>query len=70
MVQLCLVLLNPAGNDRRDSLNNAALDAGESKEVDFEHLYKDRGTPIKITVSVTERTNNYAAVHIIRDLSR
>ena len=62
-----LALLNPEGNDRRDDLTQAALDAGESLEVDFRHLYPDRGIPLEITVTVTERTKDYAQVHIKRE---
>lgn len=62
-----VALLNPAGNDKRDDLTQAALDASESMEVDFRHIYPDRGVPLKITVTVAERTNDYAQVHIRRE---
>ncbi|MBN1953721.1 MAG: hypothetical protein JW900_01615 [Anaerolineae bacterium] len=62
-----LALLNPAGNEQREDLNQAALDAGESITVDFANLYADRGLPIRITVAVTERTAAYAAVRITRE---
>lgn len=62
-----LALLNPEGNEKRDNLNNAALDAGESMEVDFRSLYPDRGVPIKITITVTNRTKEYAQVNITRE---
>ncbi len=62
-----LALLNPEGNDKRDDLTKVALDAGETMEVDFRYLYPDRGVPIKITVTVTNRTEDYAQVHITRE---
>jgi hypothetical protein len=64
-----LVLLNPAGNDQRDNLNEATLDAGEFIEVDFSNFYADRGVgiPIRMRVMVTERTDDYAEVHITRE---
>jgi hypothetical protein len=65
-----LALLNPAGSDERDNLNNAALDAGETMPIDFRTLVPDRAVPVKITVSVTERTNDYATVHIVREYLR
>jgi len=61
-----LTLLNPAGNDRRQDLNQAALDMGEQLLVDFRTLYPDRGIPITITVAVTARNNDYAQVRIQR----
>ena len=65
-----LALLNPEGNDKRDNLNNAALEAGESMEVDFRTLCKDRGMPLKSTVTVLERTDDYATVHLVREYLR
>jgi hypothetical protein len=62
-----LALLNPAGNDQRDDLTEAALDAGESIVVDFRTLYPDRGVPIVITVEVEQRTDAFAKVHISRE---
>jgi hypothetical protein len=62
-----LALLNPAGNDQRDDLTHAALDAGESIVVDFRTLYQDRGVPIAITVEVANRTDAYARVRITRE---
>ncbi len=61
-----LALLNPAGNDQRDDLNRAALDAGEQMVVDFRTIYPDRGIPITITIAVTARNNDAAQVHIQR----
>ncbi len=65
-----LALLNPEGNEKRDDLTQAALDAGEAMEVDFRHLYPDRGVPIRITVTVTDRTEDYAEVRITREYLR
>jgi len=64
-----VALLNPAGNDQRENLNEAALDAGEFIEVDFSNFYADRnvGLPVRIRVEVTERTDDYAEVHITRE---
>jgi hypothetical protein len=62
-----LVLLNPAGNARRDDLTQAALAAGESLEVDFRTLYAHAGVPIKITVSVAALTGDEAEVHVRRE---
>lgn len=64
-----IALLNPAGNDLRDNLNEAAMDAGEFVEVDFSNFYADRsvGIPIRIRVMVTERADDYAEVHITRE---
>ena len=62
-----VALLNPAGNDQRDDLTQAALDAGESIVVDFRTLYPDRGVPVVITVEVTERTDAFAQVRITRE---
>jgi hypothetical protein len=64
-----VALLNPAGNDQRDNLNEAAMDAGEFVEVDFSNFYADRGVgvPIRIRVMVTERTDDTAEVHITRE---
>jgi len=65
-----LVLLNPEDNDERDNLNNVALDAGETMTVDFRNFVPDRAVPVKITVSVTERTNDYATVQVRREYVR
>jgi hypothetical protein len=65
-----LALLNPAGNDKRDNLNDAALDAGESMSVDFSTLIPGRAVPVKIAISVTERKNEYATVHVVREYLR
>jgi len=65
-----LALLNPAGNDQRDNLNNAALDAGETMSVDFRTLIPERSVPVKITVDVVQRGNDYATVHISRQVIR
>ncbi len=65
-----LALLNPAGNDQRDNLNEAALDAGETMTVDFSTLVPGKAVPVKIIVSVTARNNNYATVHIVREYVR
>lgn len=65
-----LMLLNPAGNEKRDNLNDAALDDGESMTIDFRTLIPDRGVPVKITVMVTERNNDYATVRIVREYVR
>lgn len=65
-----LALLNPAGNGQRDDLNKAALDAGETMAIDFRTLVPGKAVPVKITVSVTERNNDYAAVHIVREYVR
>jgi len=65
-----LALLNPEGNDKRDNLNHAALDAGESMDIDFRTLIPGRGIPVKITVAVKARTNEYATVHITREYLR
>jgi hypothetical protein len=64
-----IALLNPAGNDLRDNLNEAALDAGESITVDFSNFYADRGVgiPVRITVTVTARTAEYAEVRLTRE---
>jgi hypothetical protein len=62
-----LALLNPAGNEKRMDLNQAALDAGEHMEVDFRHLYEEGGVPLKITVTVIDRTEDYSEVHIVRE---
>jgi hypothetical protein len=62
-----LALLNPAGNDQRDDLTQAALDVGESIMVDFQTLYPDRGVPIVITVEVVNRMDEYAQVRITRE---
>ncbi len=64
-----IALLNPAGNDQRDNLNEAAMDAGEFVEVDFSNFYADRGVgvPVRIRVMVTARTDDYAEVHITRE---
>jgi len=65
-----LVLFNPAGNEKRDNLNEAALDAGENMVIDFRTLVPGYSVPVKITVSVTERTNQHAAVHVVREYLR
>jgi len=65
-----LALLNPEGNEKRDNLNNVALDAGESMVVDFQQLYKDRGVPVKLHITVEDRTDDYATVHITREYLR
>jgi hypothetical protein len=65
-----LAVLNPEGNEKRDNLNNAAMDAGESMEVDFQTLYSDRGVPVKISVAIENRTNDHATVHITREYVR
>ena len=65
-----LALLSPAGNDERDNLNNAALDAGEAMSVDFRTLIPERSVPVKITVDVVQRGNDYATVHISRQVIR
>jgi hypothetical protein len=65
-----LALLNPAGNDQRDDLNKAAVDAGETMPIDFRTLVPDRAVPVKITVSVMARTNDYATVRIVREYVR
>lgn len=65
-----LVLLNPQGNDKRQTLNHAALDAGETMPIDFRNLIPERGVPVKITVSVLQRTNDYATVRIVREYMR
>jgi hypothetical protein len=62
-----VALLNPAGNDQRDDLTQAALDAGESMVVDFRTLYPDRGVPVVIAVEVKERTDTSARVRITRE---
>jgi hypothetical protein len=62
-----LTLLNPEGNDKREDLNQAALDAGESLAVDFRSIYSDRGVPIQISVMVTGRTEDQAQVRITRE---
>ena len=62
-----LVLLNPAGNQQRDDLTQAALAAGERLEVDFRTFYAHAGVPIKITVSVSALTGDEAEVHIRRE---
>jgi len=61
-----LALLNPEGNDKRDDLNQAALDAGEQMVIDFRDMYPDRGVPLTITVTVTSRTSELAQVRIVR----
>jgi len=65
-----LALLNPAGNNLRDDLNKAALDGGETMAIDFRTMVPDKVIPVKITVSVMERTNDYATVHIVREYLR
>jgi len=65
-----LALLNPEGNEKRDNLNNVALDAGERIEVDFQSLYKDRGVPVKLHIAIEDRTNDFATVHITREYLR
>ncbi len=65
-----LAVLNPEGNEKRDNLNNVALDAGESTEVDFQSLYEDRGVPVRFRIAVEDRTNDYATVHITREYLR
>jgi len=65
-----LALLNPAGNNERDNLNKAALDAGETMAIDLRTLVPDKAIPVKITVTVTERNNGYATVHIVREYVR
>jgi hypothetical protein len=65
-----LAVLNPDGNEKRDNLNEAAMDAGESMEVDFQTLYGDRGVPVRIHVAIEDRTNDYATVHITREYVR
>lgn len=65
-----LVLFNLAGNEKRDNLNEAALDAGENMVIDFRTLVPGYSVPVKITVSVTERTNQHAAVHVVREYLR
>jgi hypothetical protein len=47
-------------------LNQAALDAGEHMEVDFRTLYGERGVPLKITVSVQRRSDEFAEVRVQR----
>jgi len=59
-----ICLLNPEGNEKRDNLNNVALDSGETMEVDFNTLYAHAGVPITITITVKSRTNEFAEVHI------
>ncbi len=61
-----LALLNPAGNDQRQDLTQAALDTGERIEVDFRTIYPDRGIPLLITVTVAERTTERARVRVQR----
>lgn len=65
-----LVLLNPAGHAQRDDLTQAALAAGESMEIDCRTLYAHGGAPVKIAVTVTNLTENYAEVHITREYLR
>jgi hypothetical protein len=62
-----LALLNPEGNDKRDDLNQAALDVGEKMVVDFQTLYPDRGVPIQIGITVESRTGSSAQVRITRE---
>lgn len=62
-----LALLNPAGNDQRDDLNQAALDTGQSLTVDFRDLYEHAGVPITIDISVESRGLDYAVVNIRRN---
>jgi hypothetical protein len=62
-----LALLNPGGNEKRMDLNQATLDVGEHMEINFRHLYKEGGVPLKITVTVTDRTEDYSEVHIVRE---
>jgi len=61
-----LALLNPAGNDRREDLTQAALDAGETMTVDFRAIYPDRGIPLVITMTVTDRSPERARVRVQR----
>ncbi|MCL4487144.1 MAG: hypothetical protein M1570_03320 [Chloroflexi bacterium] len=64
------VVLNPAGNAKRDDLTQAALAAGERMEVDFRSLYAEASAPIKITVAVTEASEHAAQVRIVRERVR
>jgi hypothetical protein len=63
-----LVLLNPAGNEKRDDLNDAALAAGEKMELDLRTLYAQAGIPIKLTIGVNELTETYAEVSVTREI--
>ena len=65
-----LVLLNPDGNENRNDLTKAALDKGEKMEIDFGDLYEHAGVPVKITITVIRRTDDYAEVHITREIKR
>ncbi len=62
-----LALLNPEGNEKRDNLNQAALDSGEEMIVDFRTLYSHADLPIKIKIAVQERGGDYAKVRIERE---
>ncbi|MDO8055271.1 MAG: carboxypeptidase regulatory-like domain-containing protein, partial [Candidatus Hermodarchaeota archaeon] len=62
-----LALLNPAGNEKRDNLNQAALDSGEEMIVDFRTLYSHADLPIKVKIAVQERGSDYAKVRIERE---
>jgi len=62
-----VVLLNPAGNTKRDDLTQAALAAGERMEIDLRSLYPQVGIPVKITVMVTEMSETSARVRIVRE---
>jgi hypothetical protein len=62
-----LALLNPKGNEKRNDLNQAALDAGESMEVDFGNLYPDIGAPVKIRVTILQRSEDRCKLQITRE---
>jgi hypothetical protein len=62
-----LLLLNPAGNEKRADLTQAALAAGESIVVDCRTLYSGASAPVKITVMTKNITSDYAEVQVIRE---
>jgi hypothetical protein len=64
-----LVLLNPAGNEQRADLTQAPLAAGERIVVDGANLYPEASAPVKITISVSELTGEYAQVQFTRELT-
>ncbi len=66
-----VVLLNPAGHDKRSDLTQAALASGERMEIDLRHLYAGAAAlPVKITVAVSTLSADHATVRISRELVR